>query len=244
MAFPGMDWEPLLAPLPVDEPIIENLPYSPPWGTAIIAILMASIFVFQISNFSSSCIGSTTLGACTVDKLRQYHPVVGVLGFSIIHGNMAHFLSNFLPIVLLGVAFEQEHSGFSILTLFIFSAQFSIFSDISISVAAGSPEIAIGASGATRAVAGFLLVQYFTAHSDTYKISLPEPTTISDYLIDSCLLLAPIFAVILFATTIGEIIGIIEIAPNTAIFAHVSGTMVGIVTGLYARLSEYRGQRI
>lgn len=230
-----MDWEPQLAP-PVEIEPIEASRYRLPWGTVLVTSLLVLVFVAQQQIGPTTCAETVLRGTCDARHLTDENPLVGVLTFPLLHGNGSHLASNLVWILLLGTAFEQRRSSVTLLGLLLLSAYFSIFADIALGVAAGEPRIAIGMSGANRALGGFLLVQFIpSATTLTEKFGgrpkMSEPPTI-----DPLVLIAGFVGCALILTSALEVTGIIDVAPNVAIYAHVAGAVVGIACGLFARI--------
>lgn len=201
-----------------------------PWGAIVVIFAISTLFAVQWTSAASSCLSTAGTATCGADAIVTTYPGLSLTLLPFLHGSVQHFISNVAMILLLGIAFERRRSSSAFIGLFVLAAYVSIYADISFGVLAGTGGLAIGTSGATRAISGFLVVHYLSTVG-----SIGEGVPVSH----SVDLFAVVVAVVaLYATLIslGQYIGLLHVAPETAYVAHLVGTLIGLGSGIVFNL--------
>lgn len=228
------EWVPQLAP-PIEEPAPPDPGPQVPWGTIAVCALLGAVFVVQRLGSPHTCTGEALWGMCAARQLMAVEPVVAVSTFPLLHGNLEHLVRNLVPFLLIGVAIEQDRSAMTLLGVFLLGAYLSVYADAALAVAHGSPSVAIGASGGSRAIGAYFVTQFVLTRPSVRRrvataMSRPlEPIAIA------CNLVAPVLAGSLLLFSALEYAGILDVAANIAIFAHLVGAAFGTAVGVTLR---------
>lgn len=231
-----MDLDIPLAPLPEPDVGVDGSSSLAPWGTVLILAIVSGFFLLQWASTPSTCFTASGTATCGAENIVETYPVASLPLLPFLHGNVQHFLSNIVMILLMGIAFERRRSPSVLLSLFFIAAYVSIYADISYAAVTGEGGLAIGASGATRAISGFVVVQYFSIDRGAVTLESVADGFLDGDSIELVSVVIALVAVYATAISIGQYLGFVRVAPDTAYVAHLAGSMIGVSTGFVARL--------
>jgi membrane associated rhomboid family serine protease len=179
-----------------------------PWGNlAIIAVtVVVSILAWA---------GTLSDGLIETMILHRDHPF-GIVGHLLLHSGLLHLIGNMLFLFVFGNAVCGVMSSFLYFGMYVF-----------LGMAAGGMHLffdaapAIGASGAISGVIGVYLAVYPSNHISCFFLFFIRVGT---FAIPGWILIGIWFALDLWGATHG--------ASEVAYWAHVGGTIAGLVTGI------------
>lgn len=173
---------------------------------------------------------------CGAIEIVRTYPRLSLILLPFLHGNVPHFLSNATMILLLGIAFERRRSAIGFVGLFVLAAYVSVYADISFAAIAGAGGLVIGASGASRAISGFLVVQYLPSGEKPSTVSSIGDGFLGSRSFDVFAIVVALVALYATSSSIGQYFGLLHVAPETAYVAHIVGTIIGVGAGIFSRL--------
>lgn len=145
-------------------------------------------------------------------------------------------LSNMLIVFLMGMAFERQRTAVALVGFFVMAAYLSIYVEMAFVTVDGTSRLVIGSSGATRALSGFVIVQYFPTEWQLLHLDSIRDWMLNERSFGGYAVVVPVVALYATALSVGQFMNVLEVAPNTAFLAHLTGSAFGVVLGTFSKV--------
>lgn len=230
-----MDIDPPLAPPNPSVAKLREVHQRTSWLSLSTVGFLIVAYSFQLMWSPSGCVGEQFVARCSAEALLSISGLSGMLLLPFLHRDVVHLISNLAFILVLGRALEKWNSSALFISIFLIGAYLSIGIDVFVASSGSQFSYAIGASGATRAMAGFFIVELLLPRM---KISvmrveffrLPDPR-----LSRPLTMIVPVVAIYLTALSIGQFLQVIPAGEGIAVVGHFVGSVFGIVSAVFIR---------